>query len=291
MHNPPHSLLFEGNAGEAQRVLSRQIFGRKINQRADEFSLTSTSLGAAGDSDQTLLPVRAFGPRLVSTSPPPNDAMEMIAKAIFMPRSAWMRRFISTLNVVPVGDGMCGFKDSVNGDVQIGSGASVVAIIPQADGMLDLGSSTKQIQDGWFKRLIKSYNNIVTGGLGVPAIYKEAILSTQTANATILTYTPPATAGRYRVSAVITTTSATNTGTVQITLDYKDSQGTTHSTDIMALMDAAGVIATTKSGASKEYHALPWEITINNAATAIVVSVAITGTVSYTAAATIEQLA
>jgi hypothetical protein len=56
-------------------------------------------------------------------------------------------------------------------------------------------------------------------------------------------------------------------------------------------VDAAGVIATTKTGASKEYHAVPWEFSINNAAVNVVLKVVIIGSVSYTAAGTIEQLA
>lgn len=135
------------------------------------------------------------------------------------------------------------------------------------------------------------YNNITTAGEGIPAIYSEAITLTQIANVTILTYTPPATAGRYVVSGVITTTSSTNTGTVQLTIDYKDSQGTTHTADIMPLTDAAGVTATTKTGASKEFHANPWRFTIDNSATNVVVKAVITGTVSYTGSAHIEQVA
>lgn len=119
----------------------------------------------------------------------------------------------------------------------------------------------------------------------------ENISSTQTANFTALSYTPPATAGRYEASAVITTTSATNTGTVQLTLDYVDSQGTVHTADVIPLCDASGSIATTKTGASKEFHSLPWKISINNAATAIVLKVVITGTVSYTISPSIKQAA
>jgi len=139
--------------------------------------------------------------------------------------------------------------------------------------------------------LITKYNNIATAGLGSPAIYSESITATKTGNFTVLAYTPPATAGRYRISGVITTTSSTNTGTVQFTLDYKDSQGITHTADIIPLVDAAGAIATTKSGASLEFHSIPWEFSINNAATVINLKVVITGTVSYTAAGTIEQIA
>lgn len=136
-----------------------------------------------------------------------------------------------------------------------------------------------------------TYNNIATAGLGVPTIYSApAISATKAANFTAYTYTPPAAAGVYRVSGVLTTTSATNTGTVQLTVDYVDSQGTVHTGDIIPLMDAAGSIATTKTGASKEYHGVDYVITINNAATAIVLKAVITGTVAYTVTGAVEQI-
>lgn len=160
----------------------------------------------------------------------------------------------------------------------------------QVDGSNNLVIGDTGVNAITLSKKISSYNAIATAGQGVPTIYSEAISTSQSANVTVLTYTPPATAGRYLVHGVITTTSGTNTGTVQMTVDYKDSQGTVHTADIMALMDAAGTIATTKTGASKEYHTLPWEISINNGATAIVVKVVITGTVAYTAAASVEQI-
>lgn len=156
-------------------------------------------------------------------------------------------------------------------------------------GALNVGSTSQfSVTTGG---LVGTYNNIATAGLGVPAIYSESISATKTANFTAATYTPPATAGRYRVGAVLTTTSATNTGTLQVTVDYKDSQGTTHTADVIPLANAAGAIAASvTSAASVEFHAIPTEITINNAATAIVLKVVITGTVSYTVAPVVEQL-
>jgi hypothetical protein len=168
---------------------------------------------------------------------------------------------------------------------------SVGHFLAGTDNTYDIGASgATRPRNLYLGSKILNYNAITTAGQGMPAIYSEAITATQTANFTVLTYTPPATAGRYRVSGVITTTSATNTGTVQMTVDYKDSQGTTHTADVMALMDAAGSIATTKTGASKEYHALDWKFSIDNSATNIVVKVVITGAVSYTASASVEQI-
>lgn len=136
-----------------------------------------------------------------------------------------------------------------------------------------------------------TYNNVATAGWGLPALYAApAISATKTANFTAITFAPAAAAGVYRIDGVITTTSATNTGTVQFTVDYVDSQGTTHTADVIPLLDAAGTVAATKTGASKEFMMISRMITVNNSATNILVKVVITGTVSYTVEATVEQL-
>ena len=140
-----------------------------------------------------------------------------------------------------------------------------------------------------------TYNNITTAGTGLPIITGESgVSATKTADFTALSYTPPATAGRYRVEQVITTTSGTNTGSFQCTVDYVDSQGTTHTADLMPMVNQTGLWATALpvvAGASKEWHCGPTYITINNSATAIVLKVDVTtGTVNYTVAASVEQL-
>lgn len=138
---------------------------------------------------------------------------------------------------------------------------------------------------------ITKYNNQTTTGTGTSYLLQSpAISATKTANFTVFSYTPTASAAVYQVCGVISTTSATNTGTVQFTLDYKDSNGTTHTADIIPLIDAAGASATTKTGASKEFHTPQWLFTVDNSATAIALKVVITGTVSYTVTGTIERV-
>lgn len=135
------------------------------------------------------------------------------------------------------------------------------------------------------------YDGRVTAGIGLPAIFGLAsITGTQTANATILTFSPLGSVGQYVCSETITTTSATNTGTVQATIDYVDSQGTTHTGDIMFLYGANAAPAATQTGASKEWRSLPWRLTVNSSNTNIVLKVVVTGSVSYTASAHCEQL-
>lgn len=134
------------------------------------------------------------------------------------------------------------------------------------------------------------YNNQTTAGWGLPAILGETILTSQSTNQTVLTVTPAATAARYKIDGVITSTSGTNTGTVQFTVDYVDSQGTVHTGDIIFIAGANAAGAATQTGASKEWHMVPWEITTNNAGTNIIIKTVITGTVAYTAAASVERV-
>lgn len=191
-------------------------------------------------------------------------------------------------------------RQLMNNDPTFAAGATTdvgLKILPSGTGytadLLQLRNNNDSANQTSFNNLglIGTYNKIATAGLGVPAIYSAPTTSaTKTANFTALSYTPPAVSGMYRVTGVITTTSATNTGTVQLTLGYVDSQGTTHTADIIPLVDAGGAISTTKTGASKEFHGISFPITINNAGTAIVLNVVITGTVSYTVTGSVEQI-
>lgn len=136
----------------------------------------------------------------------------------------------------------------------------------------------------------------VKDSLGVASLVSTqksvpAISATKTANFTVLSYTPPAAAGLYKVGGVITTTSATNTGTVQLTVDYKDSQGTAHTATVLRLSKSDGTTNTTQTGASQEFPAALMTFTIDNSATAIVLKVVITGTVSYTVTGFVELVA
>lgn len=140
--------------------------------------------------------------------------------------------------------------------------------------------------------VISRYNNVGTVGFGMAPIYADnAISATKTATFTITTFTPSSFVGRYLVYAVLTTTSAAQGGTLQCTIDHTNSQGTA-SVDIMPIKDSTGTIGATipTVASSKEYPCLPTEITVNNAGAAIVVKAVATGTVAYTASATIQQL-
>lgn len=141
---------------------------------------------------------------------------------------------------------------------------------------------------------VSTYNNVATAGIGVVPVRSEAIsVSARTTSVAAVTfYVPPATAGRYEVTGILTTTSSTNTGTIGFTLDYVDSQGTVHTADpipVWAKNTTAPVVAPTIA-ASQEYHMQPWVFTIDNSATVITLKTVVTGTVSYFASGSIRQV-
>jgi len=137
------------------------------------------------------------------------------------------------------------------------------------------------------------YNNIATAGLGLSAIYTAYASGSQNAALTAVgSYTPPATAGRYRVTANVYCTVGTTT-TFSVKVNYKDLNGTSHA-DILPLVSAAAPGVFLLNGlviAAGTYYAMPIEIDIDNSQTPITFSTVGTFTaVTYFLNATLEQL-
>jgi|GEM_PF-1581698 hypothetical protein len=137
------------------------------------------------------------------------------------------------------------------------------------------------------------YNNIATAGLGLSAIYTAYASGSQNAALTAVgSYTPPATAGRYRVTANVYCTVGTTT-TFSVKVNYKDLNGTSHA-DILPLVSAAAPGVFLLNGlviAAGTYYAMPIEIDIDNSQTPITFSTVGTfTTVTYFLNATLEQL-
>jgi len=143
-----------------------------------------------------------------------------------------------------------------------------------------------------FSNLI-GFNAIATAGLGVPAIYTAYASGSQNAALTAVgSYTPPATAGRYRVTANVYCTVGTTT-TFSVKVNYYDLNGTGHA-DILPLVSAAAPGVFLLNGlviAAGTYYAMPIEIDIDNSQTPITFSTVGTfTTVTYFLNATLEQL-
>lgn len=139
---------------------------------------------------------------------------------------------------------------------------------------------------------VRNIKSRACAGVGVPAIFAEAITTVQTgAVTTIVSFTPPSNPGRYKVGGNIALTSGTNTGTVSLVVNYTDVNGTSHVQDILPLAKADGTIVASGTGASTDWKACDVEITVDSSATAISLDTTISGSVHYLVSAYIMQVA
>jgi hypothetical protein len=126
---------------------------------------------------------------------------------------------------------------------------------------------------------ITSYNGSSTAGNGVAAILAATSQKSETgADASVLSFTPPAVAGSYRVRFVMSV-SAANAATLGWTITYTDSNGNAQTPTNLALNQtgsAPAALTFTTSSAGNYYGAV--DIDINNSATAIVVKLTFSGT-------------
>lgn len=136
------------------------------------------------------------------------------------------------------------------------------------------------------------YNNIATKGIGTVPIYNATSQKTETTTAdpNIVTYTPPASAGTYRISYVASVASASS-GVISFTVSYTDSQGTAKSNLAMPLFQqgTAAPNTTFTTSAAGEYSG-DFLIDVNNAQAKIIVKWVGGGTSSEKVSSTIEQL-
>ncbi len=138
---------------------------------------------------------------------------------------------------------------------------------------------------------ISKYNNISTAGAGVVAVFASAntgsVSSTQT---NLINYTPPSTAGRYRLSWQIANTAGTNTGSTTPTITYVDAAGIAKSYTPPSQQEGSATLVTAATAASKNFSGTVY-FNINNAGTAITATFTVSGTVAAFISATLEQLA
>jgi hypothetical protein len=141
---------------------------------------------------------------------------------------------------------------------------------------------------------IASYGGIATAGQGTAPILASATQTSQTAAANILTFTPPAAAGSYRVRIVITVATASS-AVVGWTATWTDSQGNAQTPTNLSLFEAGtaapALTFTTSAGSNHTNYYGHLDVDINNAATNIVVKFTLaSGTVAAKVSATIEEL-
>jgi hypothetical protein len=140
--------------------------------------------------------------------------------------------------------------------------------------------------------LITRYVDWPTAGKGVPPIYAVTSQKSETAaDTSVLTLTPPAEVGTYRVNFVMSLSAATS-ATIGWTMTWKDSNGTAQSPTNLSLIQSgtAAPALTFTTSAAGNYHGTAI-IDVDSSATAIVVKTTFSGTsFAGKASATIERI-
>lgn len=138
---------------------------------------------------------------------------------------------------------------------------------------------------------ITFYDNKATAGEGVAPIYGSTKQRTESAaDANVLTVTPIAATGTYRLTFTLDI-SAANTATLGWTATWKDSNGTAQAPTNLNLTKNGATSALTYAATAGDTYSGTANISIDNSATNIVIQLTFAGT-SFTgkASATIERL-
>ena len=168
-----------------------------------------------------------------------------------------------------------------------------LTIVPGTDGLIGAVNAAQTLQSFTFSTAtgkLTFYAGIQTAGNGVPGIVaSNAVGSVSTTQTNLINYSPPAAAGRYRMTIIVSTTSGTNTGTITPSVGYASPGGqSTFTPNFEQSNSATFVVAPT--GASKDWSSV-FNFMITNAQTAITLTLTVAGTVAYYASAVLEQLA
>ena len=116
-----------------------------------------------------------------------------------------------------------------------------------------------------------TYNGLPTAGLGVPAIYVSNDQSKTNAAFTTVSYTPPSTAGHYRMSAELTVTTGT-TLTFKAAITFKDENGSATTLTGVGWRRDTGlntVLSDPTANTTGKYFMVPIDFDIDNSGTAI----------------------
>jgi hypothetical protein len=136
------------------------------------------------------------------------------------------------------------------------------------------------------------YGNQITTGKALSAILGATSQKSETgADSSVLSFTPLAFAGTYRVRLTMAV-SAQNTATLGWTATWKDSNGQAQApTNLSLFTSGTAAPALTVTAATNGMYYADLTIDVDNSATAIVVKTTFSGTsIGYKVSATIEQL-
>lgn len=285
MHLVPHNLLYEGNAGEAQAILARQVFGRRpfpFPSLVPFDDIDSAGGGTPGDSDQAIIPRNAFGPhpllvpRLKAgtnvTITRRADEFEIAStgggaagdsdQVILAVKTLLERGYRFPLGIVtPTGLYIAGTGSieastllslGVDGDTEC-FGATLRQFRPAQNLKGDLGSSAKQWNQLHLGSTIATYKGITTVSNGVPSELATVDLATQAAAISATTIYTPAATGLFRLSIYLQVTRAASTssilgGATGVVITFTDGDGSVAQTITAALHSTTGTVVTTAAG-------------------------------------------
>lgn len=193
-------------------------------------------------------------------------------------------------------------SSTVGGFVQGGGSSSLLALMGTQAGTGNSGTVGFYDNASDFNQnmavaggtgLISKYGKIATAGNGIASILSPVTSqkSETTADANVLTVTPPAVAGKYRVSFSLDV-SAAAAAVLGWTITYKDSNGNAVAPTNLALtqLGAAAPALTFTTSVVSNYSGSV-DITVDASATNIVVKFTLaSGTITAKASATIERL-
>lgn len=166
-------------------------------------------------------------------------------------------------------------------------------LLAETDNAVDIGASgATRPRNLYLAGKATQYNAITTAGNGLASIYGATSQKVESAaDANVLTFTPPAVAGTYRLSFVLSVSAAAS-AVVGWTATWKDSNGAAQSPANLSFIQSgtAGPALTFTTSAASNYYGEA-HVDTDASATAIVIKFTLaSGTVTAKASATIERI-
>lgn len=218
------------------------------------------------------------GPLALSSTQPDNNSILTVTKN---PVGAQSGSGIS----VSMGSTTTG--DAILVDQTTGGSGNLVNLRNNSATKFSVSSTGAVAQSG----KTATYNNIVTSGWGVPAIYGSGRLTAQTgAVASVTSYTVGAADGSFDVSGYVNITTST-THSISVTVSYTDETSTAR-TLVLNLYDLNGVALTTITQVEGvgPYSSTPFRIRCKAGTTITVATTGVFTSVTYNVEATIGQV-
>lgn len=186
-----------------------------------------------------------------------------------------------------------GFTSPVLGKIYVGDGSGWELDLAKRTGSADTTLfKFKDSGNATFSGIIDSYNGLATAGNGLSAISGATKQKSESAADTnVLTFTPPASAGQYRINFSMSV-SASASGVLGWTATWKDSNGTAQApTNLSLLKNGTAAPALTFTAVANDTYSGSVVLDVDNSATNIVVKMTLaSGTVTAKASASIERI-